>query len=158
SIDESTDAEGKYIGNVIIGKLCSETTKLFLLNCVQLEKCNNKTIAKLFNDSMNLLWLNGVKYENVFLFLIRDAAPYMVKAGNKLTAFSPKLVDQLIATIKKIFLKAAIVFQNLKKYIQILNYLLNLLAKQDGTIKQLETKNMSLIESISNVEKSADKL
>jgi len=56
SIDESTDAEGRYIGNVIIGKLCSEPTKSFLLNCVQLEKCNNKTFAKLFNDSMNLLW------------------------------------------------------------------------------------------------------
>ena len=56
------------IGNQIIGKLCSEPTKSFLLNCVQLEKCNNKTIDKLFNDSMNLLWPNGVKYENVFLF------------------------------------------------------------------------------------------
>jgi len=67
------------IGNLIIGKLCSEPTKSFLLNCVQLEKCNNKTIAKLFNDSMNLLWPNGVKYENVFLFFT-DTAPYMVKA------------------------------------------------------------------------------
>jgi len=43
---------------------------------VQLEKYNNKTIAKLFNDSMNLLWPDGVQYENVFLFLT-DAAPYI---------------------------------------------------------------------------------
>jgi hypothetical protein len=57
---------------------------------VQLEKCNHKIIAKLFNDSMNLLWPNGVKYENVLLFLT-DAAPYMVKSGSILTAFFPKL-------------------------------------------------------------------
>lgn len=72
---------------------------------------------------MNLLWLNGVKYENVFLFLT-DAALYMVKASSILTVFFPKLVnftclahgfhrisktircnyfevDQLIVTIKK---------------------------------------------------------
>lgn len=42
---------------------------------------------------MHILWPNGVKYENVFLFLT-DAAPYnMVKArGSILTAFSPKPV------------------------------------------------------------------
>ncbi|KAL4096615.1 hypothetical protein QTP88_021534 [Uroleucon formosanum] len=128
SIDESTDADGRYVGNVIVGKLSSEPCNSFLLNCVQLDKCNHKTIAKLFNDSMNLLWPEGVKYENVFLFL-SDAAPYMCKAGNVLNAFFPKLihvtclahgfhrvaetirssypdVDQLIATVKKIFLKA----------------------------------------------------
>lgn len=38
SIDESKDAEGIYIGNVIIGKLYSEPTKSFFLNCVQLKK------------------------------------------------------------------------------------------------------------------------
>ncbi|KAL4126245.1 hypothetical protein QTP88_010470 [Uroleucon formosanum] len=128
SIDESTDADGRYVGNVIVGKLSSEPCNSFLLNCEQLDKCNHKTIAKLFNDSMNLLWPEGVKYENVFLFL-SDAAPYMCKAGNVLNAFFPKLihvtclahgfhrvaetirssypdVDQLIATVKKIFLKA----------------------------------------------------
>lgn len=128
SIDESTDADGRYIGNVIIDKLCSEPTKTYLLNCVQLEKCNNKTIAQLFSDSMNLLSPNSAKCENVFSFLI-DASPYMVKAGSILTAFFSKLlhltclthsfhrisqtircnyseVHQLIATVKKIFLKA----------------------------------------------------
>ncbi|KAL4126218.1 hypothetical protein QTP88_010444 [Uroleucon formosanum] len=82
SIDESTDADGRYVGNVIVGKLSSEPCNSFLLNCEQLDKCNHKTIAKLFNDSMNLLWPEGVKYENLFLFL-SDAAPYMCKAENK---------------------------------------------------------------------------
>ncbi|KAL4107434.1 hypothetical protein QTP88_017776 [Uroleucon formosanum] len=227
-----------YFGNVIIGKLCSEPTKSFLLNCVQLEKCNNKTIAKLFNDSMNLLWPNGVKYENVFLFLT-DAASYMVKAGSILTAFFPKLVhltclvhgfhrvsvtircnysevDQLIATIKKIFLKAPSRVSKFKEMYPDLNLppepiitrwgtwleavqyycdhfdkIKNVISNFDTesataiekanslmqdinlknnltyisanfcfliqTIKQLETKNMFLIESISIVEKSANK-
>lgn len=128
SIDESTYVDGRYVGNVIVGKLSSEPCNSFLLNCEKLDKCNHKTIAKLFNDSMNLLWPEGVKYENVFLFL-SDAAPYMCKAGNVLNEFFPKLIhvtclahgfhrvvetirsrysdiDQLIATVKKIFHKA----------------------------------------------------
>jgi len=59
---------------------------------VQLEKCNHKTIAKLFNDSINLLLQNGVKYENVYLFLTY-AAFYMVKSGSILTTFFPKQVN-----------------------------------------------------------------
>ncbi|KAE9522767.1 hypothetical protein AGLY_016808 [Aphis glycines] len=128
SIDESTNADGRYVSNVIVGKLSSEPCNSFLLNCEQLDKCNHKTIANLFNDSMNFLWPEGVKYENVFLFLF-NATPYMCKAGNVLNAFFPKLihvtclahsfhrvaetirssypdVDQLIATVMKIFLKA----------------------------------------------------
>jgi len=78
---------------------------------------------------MNLLWAEEVKYENVFLCL-SDATPYMSKAGNVLNAFFSKLIlhvtclahgfyrwaeliissysdiDQLVATVKKIFLKA----------------------------------------------------
>jgi hypothetical protein len=67
-------------------------------------------------------------YENVLLF-VSDAAPYMIKAGNALNAFFPKMihltclahafhritetirskftkVDELISSVKKIFLKA----------------------------------------------------
>ncbi|KAL4136113.1 hypothetical protein QTP88_007679 [Uroleucon formosanum] len=189
SIDESTDVEGKYFGNVIIGKLCSEPTKSFLLNCV-------------------------VKYENVFLFLT-DAVPYMVKAETIRCNYSE--VDQLIATIKKIFLKASSRVSKFKEmypdinlppepiitrwgtWLEAVQYycdhfdkIKNVISNFDTesaaaiekanslmqdinlknnltyisanfcfliqTIKQLEIKNMSLIESISIVEKSADKL
>ncbi|KAE9536129.1 hypothetical protein AGLY_007352 [Aphis glycines] len=128
SIDETVDIEGRHVGNVIVGKLSETFSKPFLLNCTQLEKCNHKTIAKLFNDSMSLLWPNGVKHENVLLFLT-DAAPYMVKSAVAINVFYPKMihltclahglhrigetirakfykVDKLIAEVKKIFLKA----------------------------------------------------
>lgn len=128
SIDESTDVEGRYVGNVIVGKLNSEPSEPILLTCENLEKCNHKTIAKLFNDSMSLIWPNNIQHEQVLLF-VTDAAPYMIKAANALEVLYPKMihltclahalhrvaetvrchypdVDLLISTIKRIFLKA----------------------------------------------------
>uniref|UniRef100_A0A2S2PYT5 Uncharacterized protein n=1 Tax=Sipha flava TaxID=143950 RepID=A0A2S2PYT5_9HEMI len=116
------------VGNVIVGKLSETFSKPFLLNCAQLEKCSLKTIVKLFNDSMSLLWPKGVKHENVLLFLT-DAASYMVKFAVTINVFYTKMihliclahglhrigetirakfskVDKLIAEVKKIFLKA----------------------------------------------------
>ncbi|KAJ4437767.1 hypothetical protein ANN_13705 [Periplaneta americana] len=67
SIDETPDKEGRLV-----------------------EKCNNKTIVKLFNEAMGILWPKGIMYDNV-LFFISDAAPYMVKAGQALSVVYPKL-------------------------------------------------------------------
>lgn len=129
SVDETTDVEGRYIANIIVGSLCPDApSKPFLLNCQELEKCNHATIARFFNDSMSLLWPNGVLHEKVLLFL-SDGAPYMIKAGKHLRVFFPKMihltclahafhrvaesvrsafpeVDSLISSVKKIFLKA----------------------------------------------------
>lgn len=63
----------------------------FLLNCEQLNKCNHNTIVKLFNDSKNLLWPKGVKYEYALLFL-SDATSFMIKACSILNSFFPKLL------------------------------------------------------------------
>lgn len=81
-IDETTDVEVRFIENVIIRKLCDEPTNPKLLYCEKLEKSNHQTMAKLFNDSMSLFWLNGVKHENVLLFA-SDAAPNVVYINNK---------------------------------------------------------------------------
>lgn len=83
SIDESTGIEGRYIGNVIVGKLNSEPSEPILLTCENLEKCNPKTIAKLFNDSMSLIWPNNIQHDQ-FLLFVTDTAPYMVEAVNAL--------------------------------------------------------------------------
>lgn len=40
---------------------------------------------------MDLLWPQGVKYENVIWFLT-DAAPYTLKAGKILITFYPKML------------------------------------------------------------------
>lgn len=137
SIDESIDVDGRFIANIIIGKLDDNKSKPFLLNyCEQLDKCNHQTIAQFFNNSMNILWPDVVLHDNVLLF-VSDAAPYMVKAGKALNAFFPKMihitclahafhriaettrskftkVDELISIVKKIFLKAPSRIQYLK--------------------------------------------
>lgn len=67
AIDETTDSQGRCIGNVIIGLLDeTKSSNSFLLACDELSKCNHQTSAKLFNDSMSVLWPNGVKHEQVF--------------------------------------------------------------------------------------------
>jgi hypothetical protein len=81
TIDETTNAEGRFIANVIMGTLTvDEPSSIFLLNSKELQKANHLTIFKLFHQSLNLLWPQGVKYNDVLLF-VTNAAPYMIKAG-----------------------------------------------------------------------------
>uniref|UniRef100_A0A2S2QTK9 DUF659 domain-containing protein n=1 Tax=Sipha flava TaxID=143950 RepID=A0A2S2QTK9_9HEMI len=129
SIDETTDIEGCFVANVIIGVLLTDGPgEIFLLNTEELEKANHQTIFELFDKSMNLLWPQGVQHDGVLLFL-SDAAPYMVKSGKEIQTLYSKLVhvtcivhgfhrvaeevrsyfntvDQLISSVKKVFLKA----------------------------------------------------
>lgn len=129
SIDETTDVEGRYTANVIIGSLeVDRQGVVFLLYTEELEKTNFSSISKLFNKSMGILWPNGVQHEYVLLF-ITDAAPYMVKAGTALQVFYSKMIhvtcaahglhrvvehvrsnfstmDKLIACVKQVFKKA----------------------------------------------------
>ena len=102
-----------------------------------MEKCNNKTVPKLFNDAMGVLWPSGIKHDQVLL-LLTDAASYMIKAAEALKVLFPKMihltctahalhriaetirvnfpkVDQLISSGKKVFLKAPSRTQLLKE-------------------------------------------
>jgi len=129
SLDVTTDIDGWFVCNVVIGHLHDEYySEPWLLMSEELFKCNFQTVGKLFNDAMQLLWPSGVKYDNVLLF-VTDAAPYMVKAADSLTVLFPNLihltclahgihrvcetiraecttVDKMISNVKKIFLKA----------------------------------------------------
>ncbi|KAL4121178.1 hypothetical protein QTP88_013741 [Uroleucon formosanum] len=129
SIDETTDVEGRYVANVIIGTLeVNNPGKIFLLNSEVLEKANHSTISKLFDRSLFILWPEGILHDNVLLF-VSDAAPYMVKSGKSLQVIYSKMVhitclahglhrvaeqirinfpeiNSLISNIKKVFLKA----------------------------------------------------
>lgn len=129
SIDETTDVEGRYVANVIIGTLeVDNPGKIFLLNSEVLEKANHSTISKLFDRSLFILWPEGVLHDNVLLF-VSDAAPYMVKSGKTLQILYSKMVhitclahglhrvaeqirinfpeiNSFISNIKKVFLKA----------------------------------------------------
>ncbi|XP_025205679.1 uncharacterized protein LOC112601985 [Melanaphis sacchari] len=129
SIDESTDVEGRFIANVIVGTLLvDEPGDIFLLTSEVLDKVNFSTIAKLFDASMFTLWPDGIRHDDVLLF-VSDAAPYMKKAGTAIKALYSKMihvtclahgmhriaeeirshfpkVDKLISRVKQVFLKA----------------------------------------------------
>lgn len=92
SIDETTDSKGRFIGNVVIGTLeFDQPGKILLLTTEILEKLNHSTIAKLFYKSMFTLWPNGIRHDDVLLFL-SDAAPYMVKAASTIKVLYSKMV------------------------------------------------------------------
>ena len=129
SIDETTDASGRYVANVIIGILSpTHAGQKFLLTTEILPKVNNSTITSLFETSMSLVWPLGIHYDDVMLF-VTDAAPYMVKAAKEIQIRYTKMVhvtclahglhrvadtirgsytevDRFIANMKKVFRKA----------------------------------------------------
>jgi len=58
---------------------------------LELDKANYFTISKVFDQLMFLLWPEGIRHDDVLLF-VTDAAPYMIKAANSLKAFYSKMV------------------------------------------------------------------
>lgn len=128
-IEKTTDAEGRFIANVIINTLETEKSgKIFLLNTEKLEKVYHFTVSKLFDKLLSILWPDSIKHDNILLFL-SDAAPYMVKCGQTINALYSQMIhvtctahelhrvakqvrsqyesiDQLISNIKKIFRKS----------------------------------------------------
>lgn len=93
SIDETTDIEGRYVANVVVGIMDSDEEKSkqkFLINTVELEKANHETIARAFNDSIALL--GECFNKNQILLYVSDAAPYMVKSAKVLKVFYPKMI------------------------------------------------------------------
>ncbi|XP_017470729.1 PREDICTED: uncharacterized protein LOC108362303 [Rhagoletis zephyria] len=93
SVDETTDIQGRFVANVIVGVLHQDpqlSEKKFLLNVAELERTNYASIARTFNDSLKLL---GDDFEkNKIRLFLSDAAPYMVKAAKSLNIFYPKLL------------------------------------------------------------------
>jgi len=92
SVDETTDIEGRYVVNIVIGTLEAENSgKIFLLHSDVLEKTNHSTIAKAFDKAMFILWPQGMKHDSVLLF-VSDVALFMVKAGKTICTLYSKMV------------------------------------------------------------------
>lgn len=129
-VDETTDKCGRYIAHFICGKMDNIPTRPHLLASKALEKVNHSTIARFVNDSIRLLWPDRDGSEDVLIF-VSDAAPYMVKSAAALEIFYPRMlhitclahavhrlaetvrevfssVNDLISSIKKVFLKAPV--------------------------------------------------
>lgn len=93
SVDEAcTDGEGRLyvVANVVIGTL-EAAGATFLINTEILEKVNHSAVSKLFDKSLGVLWPNGIRRDDVLLFL-SDGAPHMVKCGKYLKALYSKMI------------------------------------------------------------------
>ncbi|PSN35166.1 hypothetical protein C0J52_23486 [Blattella germanica] len=94
SMDESPDSTGRKVGKVVVGALENNeivSKRYFQLACREISASNHVTMAHLFNESLQLIWLNGVKFDNVLL-LLTDAAPYMKKAAEGLSVSFPNMI------------------------------------------------------------------
>lgn len=84
TLDITTDIEGRYIVNTIIGILLHESPgEIFLINVEEFDKTNHITICKDFDKSLLLIWSEGICYEDLLLYLT-DAVPYMKKVAHHL--------------------------------------------------------------------------
>lgn len=92
SVDETTDTNGRYIANLLVGFLKHDTaSQAYLLASKELPKTNHSTVSRFINDSLRILWPEGGNDEKVRL-LISDAAPYMIKTGDSLKIFYPNII------------------------------------------------------------------
>ena len=70
SVNETRDVKGRYVVNIVIGTMEAENSgKIFLLYSDVLEKTNHSTIAKAFDKAMFTLWPEGIKHDNVLIFV-----------------------------------------------------------------------------------------
>lgn len=58
-------ATNRQTGNCIVGPLNGEKSDCWLLDCVEMDKCNAQTVVQLVNKSLEILWPNGIQYQKV---------------------------------------------------------------------------------------------
>uniref|UniRef100_UPI00358E8181 uncharacterized protein n=1 Tax=Myxine glutinosa TaxID=7769 RepID=UPI00358E8181 len=91
SVDEMTDSAGRYVANIIAGRLSKEGYfRPHLVQCMFLEKTNSGEIVRAVNDTLRYLWPD-FKPECLKV-LVSDAAAYMIKAGHALKELFPDLL------------------------------------------------------------------
>lgn len=129
-MDESTDSMGRYIAHLMVGVLSEKVLpKSYLIASKQLEKTNALAVARFIQEELAAFFLPEAVPTDHLLLLLSDAAPYMVKAGNNLKIFYKNLihvtclahglnrvaeeirkkfplVNTLISSVKKVFIKA----------------------------------------------------
>ena len=128
AVDESTDVLGRYVANLVVGRLSSNSaSKPYIIACRVLERTDHATVARFVNDGLKVLWPGSVQEEKV-LVMYTDSAAYMLKAAKSLKVFYPHLihftclahaihrvaeevrshfpqVNELVSSAKKVFVK-----------------------------------------------------
>lgn len=89
-VDETHDAKGRYVLNIMVGKLAEKSEKPYLLLTDYLKATNASTIQQAILKALNLLWKGELEF-NKFWLLLSDQATYMLKAGRNLKSMFQKL-------------------------------------------------------------------
>lgn len=124
-VDETTDINGHYIANILVGALkYDKANPPFLLSCKQLEKTNHSTITRFVNDDLKILWPDGGCDEKV-LFMLSDATPYMVNAAGTLkilylnmihvTCIAYNMLQRIAEKVRELYPDINKLVNNLKK-------------------------------------------
>lgn len=124
SIDETTDCEDRLVANFVFGLMedvgedSPERGKCYLLNMAEVNAANASEMAAFFNNSLLLLWPNGILYFyinknhysiacvkltiNIFfqtgiqydkiLLVLTDAAAYMIACMTSLQVLFPNML------------------------------------------------------------------
>jgi hypothetical protein len=92
AVDETTDSMGRFIVNLVAGKLDIEVPSNSYLICSKiLHHTNLSAVAGFVNDRLKVLWPTAVHKEKV-LILYSDAAAYVLKAATALKVFYTNLI------------------------------------------------------------------
>jgi hypothetical protein len=86
-VDEKTDALGRFVANLIVGKLDPEAhSKSFVIFSKVFENTNHSAVARFVKDGLKVMWPHSVQEEKM-LVSYSDAADYMLKAATALKVF-----------------------------------------------------------------------
>jgi hypothetical protein len=92
AVDETTHSVGRFIANLVAGKLYNEVpSNPHLISSKVLHHTNYSTAARFVNDGLTALWPIGVHKEKV-LILYSNAAAYMLKTATALKVLYPNLI------------------------------------------------------------------
>lgn len=84
SVDETNDPLGRLITHAIVAPLIPNTPGIpRMIHCAEISVGNAQKIAEFVEQSLLKLWPDGIRRQNVLLF-VSDAAPYMMAAGQLL--------------------------------------------------------------------------
>ena len=124
AVDETTDVCGRFIANLVVGKLDGEEpSKPILISCKVLERTNHSTVARFVNDSLKVLWPEGIQEEEEeVLVMYSDAASYISPGIFHLLKFAPSTscdVERSFSSYKSILSdrRHSMPAQNLEKYL-----------------------------------------
>jgi len=78
--DETTDTKQRSVMNVLVGVLDGKPNKPYLISTQFLESTDGKTLLKHMKQGLDILWPNGIRYDDVLL-IVTDQAPACITAG-----------------------------------------------------------------------------